>query len=303
MGNLKLMLSQSFFQVDLLTILRQNGITTFVDLIVKAGLEETFSENRPLIVLAPTNEAFAAIDPAILATITNDVDLLRDILTYHLVLFRQPFSIVSAILHELVLPTAQRGLVRFNVYRQKGSSFATKEIATANGALLLKAIPAGEKIVYVIDRVLNPKALLPNNDLINFLKNNKDFSIFLRIYETLNITQNPLSVFPKTIFAPTNAAFKALPPGVLDSLFANPRELVVLLNTHISSGTFYAAGLTDGPLTVFSGATVDVDVSPSGITVGKAKIIRSDITVFEGVIHVVASLVQAGPTYIKRQFY
>ncbi|XP_045027201.1 transforming growth factor-beta-induced protein ig-h3 [Daphnia magna] len=289
--------------VDLLTILRQNGITTFVDLIVKAGLEETFSQNGPRIVLTPTNEAFAVIDPGILATIINDIDLLRDILTYHLVFFRQPFTIVSAILHELALPTAQGGLVRFNLYRQRGSSFATEDIATANGAPLLRAIPAGEKLIYVIDRVLNPKALSPNNTLQIFLENNKDLSIFLRIYNSVIITQNTIAVFPKTIFVPTNAAFKALPPGVLDSLFANPRELVVLLNTHMASGTFYAAGLTDGPLTVFSGATVDVDVSPSGITVGKAKIIRSDISLVEGVVHVSDSLVQAGPTYIERVNY
>ncbi|KAI9556279.1 hypothetical protein GHT06_018853 [Daphnia sinensis] len=300
--NVKLV-SQSFFQADLLTILRQNGITTFVDLIVKAGLADIFSANTPRIVLAPTNEAFASIDPAVLATITNDIELLREILTYHLVFFRQPFTIVSAILHELDLPTAQGGLVRFNVYRQKGPSFATEDIATANGAPLLRAIPAGEKLIYVIDRVLNPNALSLENTLINFLTKNKEFSILLSIYETLNITQNPLSVFPKTVFAPTNAAFKSLPPGVLSSLFANPRELVKVLNTHIASGTFYAAGLTDGPLTVFSGAIVDVDVSPSGITVGKAEIIRSDITIFEGVIHVVDSLVQARPTYIERQFY
>lgn len=40
-----------------------------------------------------------------------------------------------------------------------------------------------------------------------------------------------------------------------------------------------------------------------GITVGKAKIIRSDISLVEGVVHVSDSLVQAGPTYIERQFY
>lgn len=94
----------------------------------------------PRIVLTPTNEAFAVIDPGILATIINDIDLLRDILTYHLVFFRQPFTIVSAILHELALPTAQGGLVRFNLYRQRGSSFATEDVNIKNSILDTRSV-------------------------------------------------------------------------------------------------------------------------------------------------------------------
>lgn len=67
----------------------------------------------------------------------------------------------------------------------------------------------------------------------------------------------------KTLFAPTDTAFQALPAGLLDSLFANPKELVKLLNNHIASGTFYSRGFVSGPLPVVSGITVDVDLSPS----------------------------------------
>ncbi|KAK4023785.1 hypothetical protein OUZ56_009185 [Daphnia magna] len=170
---------------DLLTAIRQNGFTTFVDLIVKAGLEETFSANRPFVILAPTNEAFAAIDPAILAALLKDIYLLRDILRYHLVLFRQPCSLVSSIFVELPVNTALGEEVRFNVYRNKGPSFATEDITTANGVPLLRAIPTGKSIIYPIEKVLNPQDVSPNNTVVHFLRSNKDFSIFLSVFEVV----------------------------------------------------------------------------------------------------------------------
>ncbi|XP_045026523.1 transforming growth factor-beta-induced protein ig-h3-like [Daphnia magna] len=288
--------------VDLLTALRKNGFTTFVDLIVKAGLEETFSANRPFVVLAPTNEAFAAIDPAVLAALLKDIYLLRDILRYHLVLFRQPCSLVSSIFVELTINTALGEVVRFNVYRNKGPSFATEDIATANGVPLLRAIPTGKSIIYPIEKVLNPQDVSPNNTVINFLRSNKDFSIFLSVFEVLGLAENNFKARPKTTFVPTNAAFKALPPGVLDSIFADPDKLVLLLNTHVASGTFYTAGLIDGPLTVLAGIQLDIDVTSYGITVGNSKIIEPDITVFEGVVHVISSVIQAEETCFNRLY-
>ncbi|KZS03596.1 Uncharacterized protein APZ42_033646, partial [Daphnia magna] len=137
---------------------------------------------------------------------------------------------------------------------------------------------------------------------INFLRSNKDFSIFLSVLEVLGITENYFKVRPKTTFVPTNAAFKALPPGVLDSIFADPDKLVLLLNTHVASGTFYTAGLIDGPLTVLVGIQVDIDVTPYGITVGNAEIIEPDITVSDGVVHVISSVIQAQETCLNRPY-
>ena len=66
---------------------------------------------------------------------------------------------------------------------------------------------------------------------------------------------------PFTLFAPNDAAFRSLPVGALDSLIGNPEELKKVLLTHVVSGTVYSRGLTNGPIPVFSGGTVDVGVS------------------------------------------
>lgn len=68
----------------------------------------------------------------------------------------------------------------------------------------------------------------------------------------------------KTTFLPTDAAFKqAFSVDALNLLFADTRQLVTVLNSHTASGTFYTAGLGDGPFTFYSGAVAKVYKSPS----------------------------------------
>ena len=159
---------------------------------------------------------------------------------------------------------------------------------TINGALVLKVVRASNGIIYIIDRVLDPKDLAFKNTQMEVLRNNKEFSIIYKMFEDLGITlisdkckstSVNLSNFdrtfttrltfpfvidrPKTFFAPTNAAFEALPAGVLDALLASQDEIGKLINTHTASGTYYSRGLVSGPIPVFSGSNLEIVVSPS----------------------------------------
>lgn len=158
---------------------------------------------------------------------------------------------------------------------------------TINGALVLKVVRASNGIIYIIDRVLDPKDLAFKNTQMEVLRNNKEFSIIYKMFEDLGITLisdkcKSTSVYlsdfdrtfsrltfpfvidrPKTFFAPTNAAFEALPAGVLDALLASQDEIGKLINTHTASGTYYSRGLVSGPIPVFSGSNLEIVVSPS----------------------------------------
>jgi len=70
----------------------------------------------------------------------------------------------------------------------------------------------------------------------------------------------------KTVFVPTNTAFQALPVSELEALFANEQALVILFNTYTASGTFYSHGLVSGPLTVFTGGNININVSDGKFT-------------------------------------
>uniref|UniRef100_UPI0025FAA0A6 fasciclin domain-containing protein n=1 Tax=Deinococcus sp. TaxID=47478 RepID=UPI0025FAA0A6 len=58
--------------------------STLVSLLTKAGLVETLSGGE-FTVFAPTNDAFAKVDPAVLAALDADPELLKKVLLYHVV--------------------------------------------------------------------------------------------------------------------------------------------------------------------------------------------------------------------------
>jgi uncharacterized surface protein with fasciclin (FAS1) repeats len=60
--------------------------STLVDLVVQAELAETLSGEGPFTVMAPTNDAFAAVDEATLSALTADpTGALTDVLTLHVI--------------------------------------------------------------------------------------------------------------------------------------------------------------------------------------------------------------------------
>lgn len=63
------------------------NVTTLVSLVQLAGLVDTLKSEGPFTVFAPTNDAFAKIDPATVASLQEPAQLatLQAVLTYHVV--------------------------------------------------------------------------------------------------------------------------------------------------------------------------------------------------------------------------
>ena len=93
------------------------------------------------------------------------------------------------------------------------------------------------------------------------------------------------------MFAPTNAAFAALPAGALDSLLLpeNKDQLTAILTYHVVPGMVMAADLpaTATDVATVNGAMVSVVAAPEGATVNGAKITAADVAASNGVIHVI----------------
>lgn len=100
------------------------------------------------------------------------------------------------------------------------------------------------------------------------------------------------SAGPFTVFAPTDAAFAALPPGTVADLLKpeNKAKLASILTYHVLSGKVPAsavAGKTTEVATV-QGKTVKVIGASDGtVTVNGAKVVAADINASNGVIHVI----------------
>lgn len=90
---------------------------------------------------------------------------------------------------------------------------------------------------------------------------------------------------PFTLFAPTDAAFAALPAGTVESLLRpeNQDQLVSILTYHVIAGRIKAGDL----LATGSAKTALGQSLPFGLSIGGATIVQTDITAENGIIHVI----------------
>jgi uncharacterized surface protein with fasciclin (FAS1) repeats len=100
---------------------------------------------------------------------------------------------------------------------------------------------------------------------------------------------------PFTVFAPTDAAFAALPAGTVEDLLKpeNKDKLTAILTYHVLPGEVMSSSIgeqTLEPATV-QGATVKVVGSGGGVTVNDAKVVTADVDASNGVIHVIDKVI------------
>lgn len=94
---------------------------------------------------------------------------------------------------------------------------------------------------------------------------------------------------PFTVFAPTNAAFAALPPATLNGLLANPAQLAQVLLFHVASGQVLSSQLTNGQnvTTLRTGARPLVVNLTGGVRIDGANVVAADVRGLNGVVHVI----------------
>ncbi len=99
---------------------------------------------------------------------------------------------------------------------------------------------------------------------------------------------------PFTVFAPTDDAFAELPEGTIETLLKpeNKQKLVDILTYHVVPGSVKAEQVVklDSAKTV-NGQSVSIAVSDKGVMVDNAKVIKTDITTSNGIIHVIDSVI------------
>ncbi len=98
---------------------------------------------------------------------------------------------------------------------------------------------------------------------------------------------------PFTVFAPTDAAFAALPAGTVEDLLKpeNKDKLVAILTYHVVAGKVMSTDLTEGmkAATVQGGeVTITLD---GGAKVNGAVVSSADIAASNGVIHVIDAVI------------
>ena len=126
------------------TAARTPQLSTLNKLIADAGLADTLRQPGPYTVFAPSDEAFQAVPAKTMAALAADKELLKSVLTYHVV----PGKVASAEVKNGNAKTVQGA----NLALAKAGGYVTVEDAMVTQA----DVPASNGVVHVIDRVLMP---------------------------------------------------------------------------------------------------------------------------------------------------
>jgi uncharacterized surface protein with fasciclin (FAS1) repeats len=94
---------------------------------------------------------------------------------------------------------------------------------------------------------------------------------------------------PFTVFAPTDEAFAKIPKADLDALLKDKAKLTAVLTYHVVPGRVMAKDVKAGKVKTVQGGELTVGTT-GGVMVDNAKVVKTDITASNGVIHVIDSV-------------
>jgi uncharacterized surface protein with fasciclin (FAS1) repeats len=118
-----------------------------------------------------------------------------------------------------------------------------------------------------------------------------DFTMLLAGIRSADLTATLTGKGPFTVFAPTDEAFKKLPPGALDALLKDTAKLKAVLSYHVVSGHVAAKDLKSGEVATVQGSTLTAVVSPSGVQINGAHVKQADLVATNGIIHVIDAVI------------
>jgi uncharacterized surface protein with fasciclin (FAS1) repeats len=253
----------------------------------QAGLAGTLDGPGPFTVYAPTDDAFAAfaasgIDPE--ATLQN-------ILLYH----------VTAGAY-----TAENVVSRDSLPTVFGESI---DVEIVDGAVVLDGratvvatdIQASNGVIHVIDAVLAPPVNAldlstagdPDMTIAEIAAADGRFDTLLAALDAAGLAQTFANPGDYTVFAPTDAAFAALPAGTVEALLADPAgDLTTILLYHVVGDSLSINQIAnDDFIPTLEGRPLRVTTDDSfNVSVDGAQIQLFNIRASNGVIHVIDSV-------------
>ena len=268
---------------------------TLVTALQAAGLDATLAdETQSFTVFAPTDAAFAMIDPDTLDLLLADTDALSDVLLQHVV-SGEVSSVTAYTLNGLSATTASGAEIPVAINSELdtltfgGATVTTTDIYTTNG------------VIHVIDMVVVADVELPSppSSIVDVAVANGSFTTLVAALQATGldtVLDDPEATF--TVFAPTDAAFGLLGQGAVSALLDDPDTLKNILLYHVIQGSEV---LQDGALTVAqsdankvemaNGAETALSLANNTLFVNKSAVSLADVMADNGVIHVVDQVI------------
>jgi transforming growth factor-beta-induced protein len=254
-----------------------------VTALTAADLVAPLKGTGPFTVFAPTDAAFAKLPPGVIDDLLkpeNKPKLIK-ILTYHVVggkaltaaeilAMNPPFKLemLNGILTRI---TTDQGKIKVN-----------------NSTVIVADVMATNGIIHAIDTVLLPP------DIVETAIEDGRFKILVTALKAAGLVAPLQGPGPFTVFAPTDAAFAKLPPGVIDDLLKpqNKPILIKILTYHVVGGRALTSAeiIAMNPpfkLEMLNGISTTVSVDQGKIKVNDATVIVANVMTSNGIIHAI----------------
>jgi uncharacterized surface protein with fasciclin (FAS1) repeats len=141
----------------------------------------------------------------------------------------------------------------------------------------------------------DPTAVEDPGTIVEVAAEAGSFSTLLTAVEAAGLTATLEGDGPFTVFAPTDAAFAAIPSATLNALLANQSELTAVLTYHVVGDELEASEVVaQSSIQTLNGASLDVEVDGSTVRIGGATVVTTDIPASNGIIHVIDAVLIPG---------
>ena len=125
-------------------------------------------------------------------------------------------------------------------------------------------------------------------NIVAVAQGNPEFSTLVAAITAAGLGDALSGEGPFTVFAPTNAAFEALPAGLLEKLLLpeNKEVLTKILTYHVVPAKVMAADVAAGDVNTLEGSAFSI-TTEGGVKVNASNVTATDVPASNGVIHVI----------------
>ncbi len=257
-----------------------------------ANLADALAAPGSLTVFAPTDDAFAKLPADLINSLLADPSgALAQILLYHVA----PGSLGSGdVLGMSSIPTLQGGELAVSL--RNGLPYVD------DSQIIITDIQAKNGIIHVIDTVMVPSVSLPTvpateeavpaatDSIVDIAVANGNFNTLVQAVVAAGLADTLAGPGDFTVFAPTDAAFAALPAGTVEALLSDPiGDLKTILLYHVVGDSLSGDQIaTDDYIPTLAGPPLWVNRDGNNIIdISGAHIVIRDIQASNGVIHVI----------------
>lgn len=181
-----------------------------------------------------------------------------------------------------------------------------KRIQNVFFVLLLTFVTTNFATAQQMTAEMTTKAATNDKDIVDIALSSDDHTTLVAALKAAGLVSALQADGPFTVFAPTNAAFEALPEGTVATLLKpeNKETLTNVLTYHVVAGNLDAAAVVqaikDGngkaTLTALNGGKIEAYIEDGKVFLkdengGTSQVTVTDLKGNNGVIHVVASVI------------